>query len=42
MKSTLKIVLDPFCFKQFEAAAGSLFINFDKAEFTEKVNDFYL
>jgi hypothetical protein len=25
-----KIVLDPFCFKQFEAAAGSLYIAFDK------------
>ena len=42
MKQSLKIVIDPFCFKQFESAAGSLFINYDKADFTEKVNDFYL
>ena len=42
MRQGLKIVLDPFCFKQFEPAAGSLFINFDKAEFTERVNSFYL
>ena len=38
----IKIVLDPFCFKQFDPAAGSLFINFDKAGFAERVNDFYL
>jgi len=42
MKTSLKIVLDPFCFKQFEPAAGSLFINFDKDAFTERVNDYYL
>ena len=43
MKSTLqKIVLDPFCFKQFEPAAGSLFVNFDRNEFTQRVNEFYL
>lgn len=42
MKSTFKIVLDPFCFKQFDPAAGSLFINYDRAEFTEKVNNHYL
>ena len=42
MKKALKIVLDPFCFKQFDPAAGSLFINFNKQEFTDRVNDFYL
>ena len=42
-KSTLvKIVMDPFCFKQFDPAAGSLFINYDKTQLTEKVNEFYL
>ncbi|TNV72171.1 hypothetical protein FGO68_gene13991 [Halteria grandinella] len=41
MKS-IKIVIDPFCFKQFEAAAGSLFINFDKQAFADRINDFYL
>jgi hypothetical protein len=35
-------VIDPFCFKQFEATAGSLFINFDKNAFAERVNDYYL
>lgn len=39
---TIKIVLDPFAFKQFDAAAGSLFINYDKQAFAEKINDFYL
>lgn len=44
MKQSLKIVLDPFCYRQFESAAvaGSMFINFDKHEFTERVNEFYL
>lgn len=42
MKSSLKIVLDPFCFKQFDPAAGSLFINYDKQEFAERVNEHYL
>ena len=42
MKQSLKIVLEPFCFKQFDPAAGSLFINFDKQQFAERVNDFYL
>lgn len=43
MKSNLiKIVLDPFCFKQFDPAAGSLYINFDKQQFAERVNEFYL
>ena len=34
--------MDPFCFRQFEPAAGSLFINFDKEAFTERVNQYYL
>lgn len=42
MKSSLKIVLEPFCFKQFEPSAGSLFINFDRDLFTERINEFYL
>ena len=42
MKKSLKIILEPFCFKQFDPAAGSLYINYDKEEFTTKVNDFYL
>ncbi len=38
----VKVVLDPFCFKQFDPAAGSLFINFEKKAFAERVNEFYL
>jgi len=30
MKKSLKIILEPFCYKQFEPAAGSLYINYDK------------
>jgi hypothetical protein len=42
MKSSgAKILLDPFCFKQFEKAAGSNFIDLDKLDFTAKVNEFY-
>jgi hypothetical protein len=41
MKRATKIVLDPFCFKQFDPAAGSLYVNFDKVQFTEKINEFY-
>ena len=38
-----KIVMDPFCFKQFDASrASSAFINFDKDELTQRINDFYL
>ena len=42
MKKSLKIVMDPFCFKQFDPSSGSAFINYDKDEFNTKVNDFYL
>jgi hypothetical protein len=41
-KSSLKIVLDPFCFRQFEASAGAARLDYDKDEFTQRVNDFYL
>lgn len=35
MQKSLKIVLDPFCFRQFDSAvAGAAYINFDKDEFT--------
>lgn len=42
MKSAIKIVLEPFCFKQFEPSAGSLYLNYDKEAFATKVNEFYL
>ncbi len=34
--------MDPFCFKQFEKQAGSLFINMPIDEFTATVNEFYI
>jgi len=39
--SSAKILLDPFCYKQFEKAAGSNFIDLDRLEFTARVNEFY-
>ena len=35
-------MLDPFCYSQFEAKAGAARLNYDKDEFTQKINDFYL
>lgn len=34
MKKSLKIVMDPFCFKQFDPLSGAAYINYDKDEFT--------
>ena len=34
--------MDPFCFSQFDTKAGAGKIDFDKDEFTQRVNDFYL
>ena len=48
MKATVsaiqrKIVLDPFCFREFEAIAGAApNLPIDREEFTTKVNEFYL
>jgi hypothetical protein len=42
MKKVQKIVLDPFCYKQFDKTKTNLFINFDKDEFTDKINNYYL
>lgn len=43
MQSTRKIVLDPFCFKQFDPTkVASVLINMDKDEFTDRINAFYL
>ena len=41
MKRATKIVMDPFCFKQFDLQAGSLFINFDRQALTERINEHY-
>ena len=35
-------MLDPFCYKEFIPGAASSFINYDKNEFTQRVNEFYL
>ena len=40
--SSAKILLDPFCFKQFEKVAGSNFIDMEKLEFADRVNEFYV
>ena len=38
-----KIVMDPFCYKQFDTAkAGSVLISTPMDQFTDKINDFYL
>ena len=38
-----KIVMDPFCFKQFDPAkVGGVLINMDKEAFATKINEFYL
>lgn len=43
MRSNLKkIVLDPFCFKQFDKSKTNLFINYNMEDFTEKINSYYI
>ena len=38
-----KIVMDPFCFKQFDPTkVGSILINMDTEAFAAKINEFYL
>lgn len=39
MKTIQKIVMDPFCYRQFEEKAFSR-INFNKEEFALKINEF--
>ena len=41
MKSVRKIILEPFCYKQFDVSAGSLFIDFDREQFTDLCDQFY-
>ena len=36
-----KIILEPFCHKQFDKKAGSLFIDFPMEEFTDRCDQFY-
>ena len=40
--SNFKIVLDPFCYRQFDKTKSSIYINYDRDNFTEKINDYYL
>jgi hypothetical protein len=42
MKAVQKIVLDPFCYRQFDKTKTNLFINYDKNEFAERINKFYI
>lgn len=41
-KNVQKIVLDPFCYRQFDKTKTNLFINYDMQDFAQKVNNFYL
>ena len=41
LKAGQKIVMDPFCLRQFERKTTSGFIDFDKDKFTEKIDSFY-
>ena len=42
MKPTLKFVVDPFCYKQFDKLkAGLSFINFEKQDFSNKIQQIY-
>jgi hypothetical protein len=47
MKNIVKIVLDPFCFRQFEkfqqgGTSSSVVIKFDPVEFTDRINEIYI
>ena len=35
------IVIDPFCFRQFHQNSGKVFIDYDKEQFEEKINEIY-
>lgn len=37
-----KIVLDPFCYKQFDKTKTNLVINYNQEEFADKINSYYL
>jgi hypothetical protein len=38
----IKIVLDPFCYRQFDKTKSNIFINYDMKAFADKINDYYL
>ena len=35
------IVIDPFCFRQFQQNSGKVFIDYDMEKFEKKINDIY-
>ncbi len=37
-----KVVLDPFCYRQFDKTKTSVFINYNRDDFSEKINNFYM
>eukprot|EP00943_MAST-04B_sp_MAST-4B-sp1_P008577 g8577.t1 len=39
--STKNIVIDPFCFRQFTRNSGKIFIDYDKNEFENKINEMF-
>ena len=42
MKKNIKIVLDPFCYREFDKTKTNLPIYYDMNQFSEKINQFYL
>lgn len=42
MKALRKIVMDRFCFRQFEKTGNNIFIDYDIKAFTDRINDLYI
>ncbi len=42
LKKIQKLVVDPFCYRQFDKTKTNLAINYDRELFGEKVNEFYI
>lgn len=38
----IKIVLDPFCYRQFDKTRSKIFIDYEMKAFSEKINNYYL
>ena len=38
----IKIVLDPFCYRQFDKTKSNIFVNYDMKAFAEKIDEYYL
>ncbi len=42
MQKIQKIVMDPFCLRQFESTKGYSHVNYDPQEFANIINEFYI